>query len=407
MKIKVLFVTQGCDAVLFRFNLGWVLEEMNTDLFDITTVDCSRLDIIPLLREQHMVIYYRVLHASSSGLEDAVRSGKLVGYMIDDYLLELPAGREVLAMMTKAHFVVVTTKILKNLYEKAGVKKPFFIKQHGLPIERLLALKNSGLPKYPDRFRLGWLGGVTHALFYQKYEELLRSLAEYNFPITFVCFDKPADFLERIARLPNVEVENHPFIPFHDEIGYYTVLGNLALNAVVNIVTPSKLAEGKSELKFMETGLYKYPLLTSPVGIYNELIQEGINGLKAQSTGEFVKKIVQLQKNLSVRVKIAENAYQEVLRDYNARNKAREFEQYLVKFLIANTRGGWGEWGQLVKGEKPAVYLVAFGHRHMIANLGIFNRLGCQWDKVKVLPQGQVDAIPNGVILDITEEEFV
>lgn len=407
MKIKLLFVTQGCDAVLYRFNLGWVLEEMNSDLFEITTVDCSKMDIGPLLRDQHMVIYYRVLHIGNSCLEAALKSGKLVSYMIDDYLLDLPPGREVLSLMSKAHLVLVTTKLLKNLYQKAGVKKPFFVKQHGLPVERLLALRKIGRIDYPDRFRIGWLGGVTHAMFSQKYEDFLQALGRYDIPITFVCFDKPADFLERVAQIPNVQIENHPFIPFHDEIGYYTALSNLALNTVVNMVTPSKLAEGKSELKFMETGLYKYPLLTSPVGIYKELIQEGINGMKASSMDEFVKKVIYLQRNLPVRTKIAERAHQQVVRDYNVKQKAKEFADYLGKFVIANLPGGWGQWGQLIKGEKPAVFLVAFGHKHVIANPQVFNLLGCRWEQVKVLPESQIDAVPTGFNLDISEEEFV
>ena len=407
MKIKVLFVTQGCDAVLYRYNLGWLIEEMDRSLFDITVVDCCKLDITPLIKDHHFIMYYRVLSCKNTAIDYARNIGKFVGYLIDDYLMDFPFAGEMLNVMQRAHMVFVTTKVLKKQYIDAGVRKLFYIKKHGLPLEKLLALKKPGQLTEPARFRLGWLGGFTHGQFVGRLDEILKGLTSAGVPITFICFGKPADFIERVGKIPNIQVQNLPFIPFNDEIGYYSTLANLALDAVINVLEPTRLSQGKSELKFLETGMYKYPLITSKVGIFKEIIRDGKNGFLANRPEEFAEKVLYLQKNPVDRAKIAEAAHQEVLAHYHIRLQAREFEGRLLKFFVANAPGGWKQWGRFIKAEKPGVYFWAFGAKHLVPNPRVLRKLKCGWDDIQVVSEKEINAIPNGVTLDLTEEEFI
>ncbi|AZR72019.1 hypothetical protein BBF96_00515 [Anoxybacter fermentans] len=52
--------------------------------------------------------------------------------------------------------------------------------------------------------------------------------------------------------------------------------------------------------------------------------------------------------------------------------------------------------GQLIKGEKSAVYFVYNGQKHLITSTDVFNRLNFRWEDVKILPQSEVDKIPTG-----------
>lgn len=55
---------------------------------------------------------------------------------------------------------------------------------------------------------------------------------------------------------------------------------------------------------------------------------------------------------------------------------------------------------QLVKGSvNPAVYLVAYGFKHVFTSREVFNALGFNWHDIKVLPQAQVDNIPDGLTI--------
>lgn len=59
------------------------------------------------------------------------------------------------------------------------------------------------------------------------------------------------------------------------------------------------------------------------------------------------------------------------------------------------------EQGQLLKGhQKPAVYFVYKGKKHLIPSETVFNQFGFSWNNVKKVPQMEVDQIPSGDPLD-------
>lgn len=56
---------------------------------------------------------------------------------------------------------------------------------------------------------------------------------------------------------------------------------------------------------------------------------------------------------------------------------------------------------KLIKGEKPEIYLVHGGEKHLIPNKSIIDRLNLNNKNIKTLPQKQVDKIPTGIIIYI------
>lgn len=58
--------------------------------------------------------------------------------------------------------------------------------------------------------------------------------------------------------------------------------------------------------------------------------------------------------------------------------------------------------GQLVKGDKTsAVYFLMYGLKHVFPNRDVFTRLGFQWGEIRVLPQNQIDNIPDGLVMRV------
>ncbi len=58
--------------------------------------------------------------------------------------------------------------------------------------------------------------------------------------------------------------------------------------------------------------------------------------------------------------------------------------------------------GHLIKGDlEPAVYFIFHGRRYLIPSIEEFNRLQFSWDNVGLIPQGEVNAIPDGGVLKV------
>lgn len=55
--------------------------------------------------------------------------------------------------------------------------------------------------------------------------------------------------------------------------------------------------------------------------------------------------------------------------------------------------------GELLKSEHPATYFVYNGKKYLIANPEVFDRLGFRWERVRQVPQNELDRISNGFVL--------
>lgn len=83
---------------------------------------------------------------------------------------------------------------------------------------------------------------------------------------------------------------------------------------------------GKSELKYFEAALVKVPSVVSNIGIYKEVIQDGINGNLCDQ-GKWFYVLEELYLNKDKREKIAEMAYKKVKEKYNFNVMAKMIEK--------------------------------------------------------------------------------
>ncbi|PIX90382.1 MAG: hypothetical protein COZ29_00290 [Candidatus Moranbacteria bacterium CG_4_10_14_3_um_filter_45_9] len=130
-------------------------------------------------------------------------------------------------------------------------------------------------------------------------------------------------FRERIIRVP--------FLPRKK---YFATVANMDINlAPLEIGNP--FCESKSELKWFEAGLFSVPTVASATGTFRTAITDGVDGLVAGTTEEWVAKISYLIENTDARKRMGQRARETVLKKYTTThaNDALYYD-YLKKKIL-------------------------------------------------------------------------
>lgn len=87
-------------------------------------------------------------------------------------------------------------------------------------------------------------------------------------------------------------------------------------------------AKGKCGLKGLQYMALEIPAIMSPVGVNEEIIEDGVNGYLADKQEEWVNKISALIENPELRIKIGKAARQTVLDKYSVESQQRNYLKY-------------------------------------------------------------------------------
>ena len=90
---------------------------------------------------------------------------------------------------------------------------------------------------------------------------------------------------------------------------------------------------GKSELKYIELAVLGIPGVYSDMPVYNDVVKDGINGLLAKDTEEWVLKIEELLLDLSLRENIRKNALEDVLKNYSLDDVVSMWDELFSKLI--------------------------------------------------------------------------
>lgn len=138
--------------------------------------------------------------------------------------------------------------------------------------------------------------------------------------------DKFDKFAKRIVRSPFVPRYEHFKNIFYCDI----ILAPLEIGDV--------FCEGKSELKFSESGLVKVPIVAVRNQTFARAITDGVNGFLADNKNEWVEKLSKLIEDDDLRKTMGEKAREKSLADYTNKNSHNEeYYKYLRGHLISNT----------------------------------------------------------------------
>lgn len=122
------------------------------------------------------------------------------------------------------------------------------------------------------------------------------------------------------------------------------------------------------------------------------------------NTNELILKIKYFLKNHLMRKNIANNGYKKVMGHHRMESRVQEMIQIIERNLKHDARSQKAKpkpqlshlEGQLIKGERPAIYLVKGEKKHLISSLHSFEKHGFHWKDVQIIPQHQIEQIPTG-----------
>ena len=115
------------------------------------------------------------------------------------------------------------------------------------------------------------------------------------------------------------------FVPWRD---LPKLLAQLSVN-IAPLRLDNPFSQSKSEVKYIEAALVKVPTVASPSDAFRYAIQPGHNGFLAASPEQWKTCLQELVEDPSLRMRIAENAYQDVLKRYSPWQRAEEAIQLL------------------------------------------------------------------------------
>lgn len=125
--------------------------------------------------------------------------------------------------------------------------------------------------------------------------------------------------------------ECHSFMPYDSYAQLFKQIDIL----MVPLVNES-VYQAKSELKYLEAGACAVPVVASPVGVFPEVIQSGVNGLLA-SDDQWYEQMKTLLVDPGKRSKMGGAARRHVLSQYTSERRAQELEMIMCEVWSART----------------------------------------------------------------------
>jgi len=211
------------------------------------------------------------------------------------------------------HVIVPTRSLAKSVSE---LNKPVSVIENGIGQEMLKSsnqVMQSGQqkPSEVDGFiRIGYASGSpTHQKdFEEVYEVLCQLFKEYeNIKLVIVGYLELSEF--PLLQIHENRIEKRPLVEHMDLFSeYYRFDINIAPLQSNNV-----FCEGKSQLKYHESGLVKVPTVASATQPYRDAIHNGITGYIAKNNDDWYKSLTLLINDIKLRKTMGELAQDHVI----------------------------------------------------------------------------------------------
>lgn len=175
--------------------------------------------------------------------------------------------------------------------------------------------------KKSKKIKIGWQGASHHFYDLQILTSVIpKILKAHNVEFHFIGL--LPDFLNQEGTV------------FHSHVGikdYPKMMGELGLSIMLAPLHDVDFNRGKSNLRVLEAGAMKLPIVASgnknlP---YANTINNGVNGLLADTEEEWFKAIDLLIRSKNLRETLGTNLYKTVKKDYNIKDEAKKYERIL------------------------------------------------------------------------------
>ena len=209
-----------------------------------------------------------------------------------------------------ADMVTTTTDYLRDAYKMHN--KNIFVNPNTMDIDLWDKLKPARDHK---RIRIGWAGASGHIADLKMVAKAVNKIKEiYGNKVEIILFgDKNKQF----------KLDRHQ--PFVSIVDYHATYKKLGFDIAIAPMLDSAYNRGKSNLRLLEAGVNRIPVVASPVGPYKDF-----PCLYASEYEEWVKQLRKLVDHKIFREKLGNNARKEVEDKYSLKgNSSRLYNKLL------------------------------------------------------------------------------
>ncbi len=348
----ILIITAGVgDSALYRAcNQA---EELRTHEFKVSVTIQDNPFLQNLSKKFKIYIFHRTLHTSSISklIEKIKKQNKEIIFDTDDLVFDVKLIQATDHYKNMSHFEKmqyqkgIGEEILKDPYVKVCTTSTKYIatklEEYGKKVfvitnklsnqwlalsEKLLQNKiQNSIRQLADKIRVGYFSGtIGHNKDFATISDVLVEILK-KYPQVEIFLAGPLElekkfdqFSDRIIRSKYVSREKH----FTNISKCNIILAPLEMN--------DPFCEGKSELKFSESGLLEIPIVAVRNQTFSTAINDGENGFLADNQQEWKDKLSQLIENEVLREKIGKEARKKSLADYTTKNShSTEYYEYL------------------------------------------------------------------------------
>ena len=235
--------------------------------------------------------------------------------------------------LLSSDFVTTSTSYLSDKTHDLGMES--FVIQNTMNQKQIDISMNLGDTRDMSAnayIKIGYFSGTkTHQKDFSTASKALAKILKTHKEVVLVIggyldlteFPELDDYKDRIDRLPFVPWEKLP----HE-------IAKVDIN-IVPLEIGNPFCEGKSELKYFETGILKIPTVASATDTFQKVITHGVNGFLSSSEDSWMSSLTQLIGSELLRKEIGQRAYDHVLKTYTPESLAERAAVVYQEIIVS------------------------------------------------------------------------
>lgn len=304
--------------------------------------DWSGEDMVPnLIKECDLVWMKNVSHPGGlawfAGAADYYKKPLIVD-MDDNYMAvdDLNPKRKYFHETADANIVhkelfkaatamIVATEPLKKVYQELNPNVHVIPNYNDVEDWKFKKAKRSD-----GRIVIGWAGSQTHEADFQVIKPVIERIWDkYGEKVVFaVCGGLPQRLIEQLPKGSTIVYSGTRTMR-----DYHQRLASWGFDIGLAPLKESAFNDGKGHGKWMEYSMYRIPLVASRFGPYKRVVEDGVTGLLAGGTDEWVEQLDKLIGNPSLGQKIGQAAYDEVVKNHQWKDNWSEWETVFNTYI--------------------------------------------------------------------------
>ncbi|MDE3838796.1 hypothetical protein C0966_05300 [Bacillus methanolicus] len=349
--MKILYVS-GVDGDTNRYRVDNPVDALRNGNINVSKVRGEEIDnrrMNSLLNANYDVI---IFHRIGTHLKEFVQKAKkkdiLVIYDIDD-LIFTEEFVNVLERLGKATYsqgkyyvdnirstiklfnhATCTTDNLKKSLHSIGVENveiiPNFFHEKLLKKSKAAYLQKKNIKKQREKIIIGYPSGSnTHMRDLEIAVPALKKILRQYLNVEIHLLGR-IEIPNGLKEFSN-RITTHPYVPW---MSLPELLADLDIS--IAPLENNLFCNSKSPLKYVESSLVCVPIVASSTKPFQKVIRQGITGFTASSTYEWYNYLKFLIENEECRINIGENAYVDVLKNFNSINHKTLILEVLSKW---------------------------------------------------------------------------